>query len=173
MKYPNGGINQPNCPTTSQKLLSAIFNLAILSVDGIEQGVSCSHNSAIDFFTDSIANKCKYTAYPCNTKEEFDKGACLVCSSRIGCNRMGYWSEKSKENGLLFLNTQSPVSKPFCKQNYRIDMTSNDINGLKQTRGKFTVYFITENYQVVLLFFYIFILFKQNLKNNKFNLNII
>jgi pancreatic triacylglycerol lipase len=30
--YPNGGINQPNCPQTSDKILNAIFSIATLDV---------------------------------------------------------------------------------------------------------------------------------------------
>ena len=143
--YPNGGYNQPNCPATSSKLLNTLFSLAALCVECVENGISCSHSSSFDFFTDSIENKCKYTAYPCSSKADFDKGLCLKCSDK-GCNRMGYWSSKSNDNGMLFLNTQSPTKQPFCKQHYRVELYSNNLNGAMQTRGKFTFYFLTRNH---------------------------
>jgi hypothetical protein len=69
--YVNGGKNQPSCPGTSIKLLSAIFNFATFNVDNLEDGALCSHMSAVYYFTDSIENvDCKYTGYPCNSDEE-------------------------------------------------------------------------------------------------------
>ena len=144
--YPNGGTNQPNCPATSSKVLNTLFSLANLCVECIEDVAWCSHNSVVHYYIDSIENKCQYTAYPCGSKADFDKGLCLKCSDR-GCNRMGYWSSQSKDTGMLFLNTQSPTRLPYCKQNYRVDLYSHNISGgAVQTRGKFTLYFLTQNH---------------------------
>ena len=122
------GINQPECPKTSQRLLNAITSLVSLDYQSVDDGFACSHNAAFIFFTDSIANQCKYTSYPCNTKEEFDKGSCLQCSGK-GCNQQGYWATPSKDTGRLFLNTQSLVSPPYCMQNYKVTMYNNEIDG--------------------------------------------
>lgn len=127
--YPNGGYNQPDCPQTSDKLLSALFSIATLDTSGIEDGVACSHNVAIDLFGDSISNKGRYTSYPCDSKESFDKGLCLKCTSK-GCNQLGYWSTQQKEAGMLYLNTQSAIEPPFCMQNYRVTLFSKDGNYL-------------------------------------------
>lgn len=144
--YPNGGMQQPGCPVTSGKLLNAIFSLATLDYESVENGVACSHSASFHFFIDSIKNKCKYTAYPCNSKEDFEKGVCIKCGDK-GCNRMGYWASPEKNLGMLFLNTQSPLGESFCKQNYKITLVSDNINGLVQTRGLFELFFITKNHQ--------------------------
>jgi hypothetical protein len=125
----NKGIDQPDCPQTSDKLLNAITSIISLDYQGVEDGVACSHNAAINFFTDSIENKCKYTAYSCDSKEDFDKGACMQCSGK-GCNRMGYWASKDKDTGKMFLNTQSPLSTPYCMQNYAVTLYGDEIDGL-------------------------------------------
>lgn len=96
-------------------------------IAGVENGIACSHSAAFHYFTDSIANKCKYYSYPCNTKDEFDKGSCINCSDR-GCNQMGYWANSNKDQGRLFLNTQSPIQHPFCVQSYKLTFYSNNID---------------------------------------------
>lgn len=142
--YPNGGKDQPNCPTTSDKLLSGIFNVIMLDIDGVEDSVACSHMAAVHFFTDSINSQCKYTGFQCNSNAEFDKGNCMKCTSK-GCNRMGYWSSPSNDLGTLYLNTQpTPNNDHYCKQNYKTSLISNnkDVTGV-QARGKFTIFFET------------------------------
>ena len=127
------------------KLLGGLFNLVILVVSGVEDTVSCSHQAAVTYYTDSIKNICKYTSYPCKSKSEFDRGNCLKCVK--GCNQMGYWSSPSKESGSLYLNTRTPLNTDtFCRQNHQVALVSNskDVNGI-QAKGKFTVYFQTSS----------------------------
>jgi hypothetical protein len=100
--------------------------------------------AAVLFYIDSLQNTCKYTAYPCKSKEEFDNGNCLKCSSPNGCNRMGYFSSQSKDLGDLYLNTQSTVSLPYCLQHFRVSLLST--SSLSQARGKFTIAFHTKDH---------------------------
>lgn len=144
--YPNGGKDQPNCPPTSEKFLNGIFNIAILDIQGVEDGVACSHSAAFNYYTDSINSNCKYLAYPCSSKADFDSGKCLKCPPE-GCNRMGYWSSQSKSQGTMYLNTQSPLKESFCKHSYLINLVSNSkiTPSFNQARGKFSVYFENAN----------------------------
>jgi hypothetical protein len=43
---------------------------------------------------------------------------------------MGYWSNANKDQGRLFLNTQSPLQAPFCVQSYQITFYSNNIDSI-------------------------------------------
>ena len=56
---------------------------------------------------------------------------------------MGYWSSPDKDLGSLYLNTQTPLKTPLCKQNFLLTLYSNSINNIQQARGKFTIYFKT------------------------------
>ena len=141
--YPNGGKDQPSCPETPGKILSAIFNLVTLNVDGLEDGLGCSHMAATTFYTESIlSDSCKFTAYKCSSEADFNAGKCISCSG-AGCNRMGYGSSPSKELGTLYLNTQTPTHLPLCKQNYLLTLYSNSLNNIQQARGRFTIIFKT------------------------------
>jgi pimeloyl-ACP methyl ester carboxylesterase len=138
--YPNGGKNQPNCPEVPGKILSAIFFGLTLNVAGIEDSTACSHSAALTFFTESIRDKsCKFTAFPCSSKAEFDAGKCMKCASPNGCNQMGYWSTANRDRGDLYLNTRNPLVVPLCLQHYSLTFYSNNLSGMKQTSGKFTI----------------------------------
>ena len=138
--YPNGGLEQPNCPTLPSKILTGLLNLATVNIDQLEDVSGCSHVSAYKFFTDSIENKnCSYFGFTCKSKEEFDKGNCLTCSEK-GCNRMGFWASPKNDLGNLYLNTQNADNVPFCKFNYQVKLYSNNLPSMKQARGKFTIF---------------------------------
>ena len=137
--YPNGGYNQPNCAQLSGKILTGLLNIVTVNIDNLEDVSGCSHVSAYKFFTDSIENKdCSYFGYQCKSKDDFDKGNCIKCSEK-GCNKMGFWASPNKDLGNLYLNTQDANNTPFCKYNYQIQLVSNNLSTMKQTRGKLTV----------------------------------
>jgi pancreatic triacylglycerol lipase len=145
--YPNGGLNQPSCPEVPGKLLGAIFGGLTLDVATAEQSLACSHISSITYYTESITDKsCKFTAYPCSSKEDFNAGKCVNCGTN-GCNRMGYYSLPTRDLSTLYLNTQNPLISPLCLQNYRLTLYSHNLNNIKQARGKFTISFTTASQQ--------------------------
>ena len=141
--YPNGGRDQPKCPATSGKILAAIFNVAAIDYDGLEESLGCSHLAAVYFYTDSIQNRCKFQAYHCESDQEFKAGKCLRCSAeKGGCNRMGYWARGGNaEYGSLYLNTQPPMGDSFCKTSYVVSLESNNALGLVRTVGTFKLSF--------------------------------
>ena len=138
--YPNGGKNQPDCPTTSGKLLTGVFHIVTVDVDGIDDNLACSHSAALHLYTDSVKSDCKYLAYPCQSEADFNAGKCLKCGPK-GCNRMGFGSRQDKDLGTLYFNTQSLRSDVFCKDNFAVSLFSNNLPKLTQTRGKFTAFF--------------------------------
>lgn len=127
--------------------------------------------SAISFFTDSIDNQCKYTAFPCKSQADFDNGECVTCHSPNGCNRMGYYSSTSRDQGDMYLNTQSPVSTPYCKQNYKVSLVST--SSLTQARGKFTIFFQTKNHISTTGFKSFYLILFNALNLNSLNLEIL
>ena len=42
----------------------------------------CNHRRAYKFFTDSISPKCNSVAFPCESYEKFETGACFTCDQR-------------------------------------------------------------------------------------------
>jgi len=101
----------------------------------------CSHQAAVKLFTDSIKNKCVFTAFSCESYENFSTGDCLKCGAG-GCNQMGYYASASADQDSLYLNTNEPSSEYVCKQYYQVSLESADF-GAKQAKGYFTIYLVT------------------------------
>lgn len=144
--YPNGGKNQPGCPGTARKITTAIFDIVTIDANRFEQRFACSHMASVYLFLDSIRKEsnCKYHAYPCSSHSEFESNKCLKCGQN-GCNRMGYWSSESTDNGSLYLSTSSlRNTESFCINKYQIQLKSASQNPT-QTRGTFRVYFETQS----------------------------
>ena len=145
--YPNGGVDQPKCFKTSDKLLKGVFNDAAVNIQGQNDILACSHYAATLFYLDSIKSSCKYTAFPCSSQADFEAAKCIECGEVcLLFNTMGYRSEHNNWKGAMFLSTHSTTDlQPYCKQSYRVDLFSNDIEKLVQTRGIFTIYFQSES----------------------------
>jgi pancreatic triacylglycerol lipase len=143
--YPNGGKEQPKCPGPSDKFWGAILNLFTFDLTNVEKAVGCSHKAAVNFFLDSIENTaCKYTAYQCANKKEFDAGNCISCTAK-GCNTMGFWASPNRDLGALYFSTQNADAYPYCYQHYQVKLNSNSIFGQTQARGRFTISFNAES----------------------------
>ncbi|XP_061182228.1 inactive pancreatic lipase-related protein 1-like [Saccostrea echinata] len=110
--FPNGGGHQPGCPppykTSLEELLSLRFTAAFTSI-------SCSHSRSYFYFAESLVKEpnCQFTAYPCDTYNDFVKGTCNVCGDSP-CPVMGNDAIKSSSRrGNYYLITNS--QNPFCK----------------------------------------------------------
>jgi pancreatic lipase-related protein 1 len=143
--YPNGGKNQPGCPSSNSKIFSSAWAWLSDSDKEARFKFSCSHRFSRRFFIDSIKNECNYTAYPCESHDQFNEGNCLKCSDK-GCNQMGYWATKSKDLGNLYLNTKSyEAKKSFCKQFYQVKLLSNNLDSQDDAKGWVKIYWKTAN----------------------------
>ncbi|XP_072016455.1 pancreatic triacylglycerol lipase-like [Amphiura filiformis] len=101
--YPNGGKEQAGCPKNITDHIDDFFRTS-----------GCSHSRAPLLFLDSLdpTTGCELTSYPCSSWENFQAGLCSDCGRRGVCPVMGYYAERSRANGLLYLDTGS-VS-PYC-----------------------------------------------------------
>lgn len=111
--YPNNGDDQPGCTS----VILAKF---------------CNHVRAIKLFTESINSNCQFTAYECDSYDNFIKGECFSCKNNnsLSCAIMGYHADKSlalKERSVLgksitdsligskfFISTGD--RNPFCRK---------------------------------------------------------
>lgn len=81
----------------------------------------CNHRRAYKFFIDSIAPRCLFPAFPCESYEKFVEGRCFMCDNNNGndntnqsvCGNMGYYADKSTGRGQLYLRTreEEPVNE--------------------------------------------------------------
>lgn len=104
--YPNGGKDQPGCPTTFFAQISLMFsgNLEVVNNFG------CSHLRVLDFFTESINSKCKFQAYPCKSISSISGKFCNSC--KTGCGIMGFHTNTTMPSGVYYLKTNA--YEPYC-----------------------------------------------------------
>ncbi|KAL4657378.1 lipase member H-like [Arapaima gigas] len=113
--YPNGGADQPGCPST-------IFS-------GKEY-FKCDHQRSVYLFLNTLNKTCNITSYPCPSYSDFLNGKCLSCPDFMpsGCPIFGYYVIKWKETLLKLRQTSAyfstTVNRPFCKTNYVLNMTA-------------------------------------------------
>lgn len=91
--YPNGGYSQPGCV-----------------IDPV-----CDHMRSLDLFFESVSNSpsAKFASMRKATDwERMKEGDFLQCNQTVPCPNMGYWADKSKGEGVYYLETKedSPYS---------------------------------------------------------------
>lgn len=85
-----------------------------------------------------IFKKCTYYGYRCNNEDDFNAGKCVKCSEN-GCNQMGHRASPKHDQGTLYLNTQPPLGKDFCLQNFGVVLHSGKQGKQSSARGTFTI----------------------------------
>ncbi|GJQ83861.1 hypothetical protein Trydic_g6739 [Trypoxylus dichotomus] len=83
----------------------------------------CNHRRAYKFFTDSIHPRCHFPAFPCQSYDDFLAGHCFPCTEERKCGNMGYYADRAKGRGQLYLITRD--EEPFCAHQYVIKIESS------------------------------------------------
>lgn len=101
----------------------------------------CNHRRAYKFFIDSVAPRCLFPAFPCNSYDDFLKGDCFPCDETEGgaiadsrCGNMGYYADKSTGRGQLYLVTRE--EEPFCAHQFHIEIYTSESDLPLRTIGK-------------------------------------
>uniref|UniRef100_U3JHR1 Triacylglycerol lipase n=1 Tax=Ficedula albicollis TaxID=59894 RepID=U3JHR1_FICAL len=113
--YPNGGTVMPGCADLIPEMKQSDFE-AIIADATLFGG--CHHSRSHEFYFASILYPTGYLAYPCDSYEEFKKGACFPCPQE-GCPMMGHYADRFPEklkrvNQKYFLNTAA--DEPFASK---------------------------------------------------------
>ncbi|XP_065173787.1 uncharacterized protein [Atheta coriaria] len=115
--YPNGGRMQKGC---SNIFVGAVSD--IIWSSAVEGRSLCNHRRAYKFFTDSVSPRCHFPAFPCESYDDFLAGNCFPCTDERKCGNMGYYADRSKGRGQLYLITRD--EEPFCAHQYNIKIES-------------------------------------------------
>ncbi|KAI4462145.1 lipase [Holotrichia oblita] len=116
--YPNGGRMQKGC---TNLFVGAVSD--IIWSTAVEGRSLCNHRRAYKFFTDSIHPRCHFPAFPCETYDDFLAGQCFPCTDDRKCGNMGYYADRAKGRGQLYLITRD--EEPFCAHQYVIKIESS------------------------------------------------
>ncbi|KAK3091087.1 hypothetical protein FSP39_017022 [Pinctada imbricata] len=108
--YPNGGVDQPGCPT---HIKDHLFSIITGQISELTDGVGCSHLRALDLFTESITSSCKFQSVPCSSKSKYDNNQCTQCGH--GCADMGYYSSPLSRGSFFLTTSDGSNGSPYCK----------------------------------------------------------
>ncbi|XP_040606297.1 lipase member I [Mesocricetus auratus] len=120
--YPNGGKQQPGCPTN-------IFS-------GMNY-LKCDHQRAVYLFLGAFETNCNFVSIPCGSYKDYQNGLCVDCGNlyKDSCPRLGnqakLWKEglKKKMEGwplrtTAFLDTSSEY--PFCTYYFTLSLVASN-----------------------------------------------
>ncbi|XP_035827095.1 pancreatic lipase-related protein 2 [Aplysia californica] len=108
--YVNGGRKQPGCHDI---YVSSILGSLVGKRRSLADLFACSHGRSHQYFLESIKSQCTFTAYKCDSYENFETGQCNSCANNA-CNVMGLNTDPNKALGSLYLDTNS--TSPYCSQ---------------------------------------------------------
>nr|XP_023021516.1 uncharacterized protein LOC111509893 [Leptinotarsa decemlineata] len=136
--YPNGGRMQKGC---SHLFVGAVSD--IIWSSPVEGRSLCNHRRAYKFFIDSVSPRCHFPAFPCDSYEEFLDGKCFPCTDERKCGNMGYYADRSKGRGQLYLITRD--EEPFCAHQYHVKLETTSSPIPVKSYGKIQITLIGEN----------------------------
>lgn len=141
--YPNGGRVQHGC---SNLFVGAVTDFIWTPSTTVEGRSLCNHRRAYKFFINSVAPRCLFPAFPCNTYDDFLHGNCFDCEKRNDtsqCGNMGYYADRSTGRGQLYLVTRE--EEPFCAHQYNVEVFSAVSELPLRTMGKFEAVLVGES----------------------------
>lgn len=119
---------------------SNFSSVSLAPAAAVEGRSLCNHRRAYKFFIDSVAPRCLFPSFPCESYDDFLKGHCFPCdraqeaSSDAKCGNMGYYADRSTGRGQLYLVTRE--EEPFCAHQFNIEIYSSENYLPLRTLGK-------------------------------------
>ncbi|TRY75617.1 hypothetical protein TCAL_07503 [Tigriopus californicus] len=140
--YPNGGRAQRGC---QHLIIGGLYDFIYsYSQSNETYRYLCNHRRAYKLFTNSISPKCKFNAFPCESYEKFESGACFSCNSKLGeCGHLGYYSNQAPGRGSLYLLTRD--EEPFCGNQYKINIMFTGSRLPLYTYGRLQLLFVDKD----------------------------
>ncbi|CAH1184971.1 unnamed protein product [Phyllotreta striolata] len=136
--YPNGGRMQKGC---SHLFVGAVSD--IIWSSAVEGRSLCNHRRAYKLFIDSVSPRCHFPAFPCDSYESFLDGKCFPCTDERVCGNMGYYADRSKGRGQLYLITRD--EEPFCAHQYHVKLETSQSPVPVKSYGKIQITLIGES----------------------------
>ncbi|XP_058063375.1 pancreatic triacylglycerol lipase [Anopheles bellator] len=137
--YPNGGRVQHGC---TNLFVGAVTDIIWAPPTTVEGRSLCNHRRAYKFFIDSVAPRCHFPAFPCESYDQFAAGECFDCGSgsknvNSACGHMGYYATNRDVggHGQLYLRTRD--EEPYCANQFRLRLRNAPDELPLRTVGRF------------------------------------
>ncbi|XP_053678047.1 uncharacterized protein LOC128728444 [Anopheles nili] len=138
--YPNGGRVQHGC---TNLFVGAVTDIIWAPPTTVEGRSLCNHRRAYKFFIDSVAPRCHFPAFPCESYDQFAAGACFECartgngSAGSACGHMGYYAASRDVGGFGQLYLRTRDEEPYCANQFRLRLRNAPDELPLRTVGRF------------------------------------
>uniref|UniRef100_A0A8W7R185 Lipase domain-containing protein n=1 Tax=Anopheles gambiae TaxID=7165 RepID=A0A8W7R185_ANOGA len=135
--YPNGGRVQHGC---TNLFVGAVTDIIWAPPTTVEGRSLCNHRRAYKFFIDSVAPRCHFPAFPCESYDQFAAGECFDCgngTARSACGRMGYYATSRDVGGYGQLYLRTRDEEPYCANQFRLRLRNAPDELPLRTVGRF------------------------------------
>uniref|UniRef100_A0A182RM63 Lipase domain-containing protein n=1 Tax=Anopheles funestus TaxID=62324 RepID=A0A182RM63_ANOFN len=137
--YPNGGRVQHGC---TNLFVGAVTDIIWAPPTTVEGRSLCNHRRAYKFFIDSVAPRCHFPAFPCESYDQFAAGECFDCGSNgtsSACGHMGYYATSRDVGGYGQLYLRTRDEEPYCANQFRLRLRNAPDELPLRTVGRFEV----------------------------------
>uniref|UniRef100_A0A182P0U5 Lipase domain-containing protein n=1 Tax=Anopheles epiroticus TaxID=199890 RepID=A0A182P0U5_9DIPT len=137
--YPNGGRVQHGC---TNLFVGAVTDIIWAPPTTVEGRSLCNHRRAYKFFIDSVAPRCHFPAFPCESYDQFAAGECFDCGAgsngtSSACGRMGYYATSRDVGGYGQLYLRTRDEEPYCANQFRLRLRNAPDELPLRTVGRF------------------------------------
>uniref|UniRef100_A0A182VV67 Lipase domain-containing protein n=1 Tax=Anopheles minimus TaxID=112268 RepID=A0A182VV67_9DIPT len=135
--YPNGGRVQHGC---TNLFVGAVTDIIWAPPTTVEGRSLCNHRRAYKFFIDSVAPRCHFPAFPCESYDQFAAGECFDCGSNgtsSACGHMGYYATSRDVGGYGQLYLRTRDEEPYCANQFRLRLRNAPDELPLRTVGRF------------------------------------
>uniref|UniRef100_A0A182SUS0 Lipase domain-containing protein n=1 Tax=Anopheles maculatus TaxID=74869 RepID=A0A182SUS0_9DIPT len=135
--YPNGGRVQHGC---TNLFVGAVTDIIWAPPTTVEGRSLCNHRRAYKFFIDSVAPRCHFPAFPCESYDQFAAGECFDCGSNgtsSACGHMGYYATSRDVGGFGQLYLRTRDEEPYCANQFRLRLRNAPDELPLRTVGRF------------------------------------
>uniref|UniRef100_A0A182QHI1 Lipase domain-containing protein n=1 Tax=Anopheles farauti TaxID=69004 RepID=A0A182QHI1_9DIPT len=136
--YPNGGRVQHGC---TNLFVGAVTDIIWAPPTTVEGRSLCNHRRAYKFFIDSVAPRCHFPAFPCESYDQFAAGECFDCGGTNGtasaCGHMGYYATNRDVGGYGQLYLRTRDEEPYCANQFRLRLRNAPDELPLRTVGRF------------------------------------
>ncbi|XP_053661726.1 uncharacterized protein LOC128710859 [Anopheles marshallii] len=135
--YPNGGRVQHGC---TNLFVGAVTDIIWAPPTTVEGRSLCNHRRAYKFFIDSVAPRCHFPAFPCESYDQFAAGECFDCGANgtsSACGHMGYYATSRDVGGYGQLYLRTRDEEPYCANQFRLRLRNAPDELPLRTVGRF------------------------------------
>nr|KAG5711749.1 hypothetical protein BaRGS_023513 [Batillaria attramentaria] len=118
-------LTEPGCHSDAS-VFSFVQDAYHEGMTNAEYAMACSHDRSVRLYIESVTSSCPFTAYPCDSAEDFNAGRCLRCGYHYMVH-VTLGDDMSSTHGVLHVHIVGDNGETPSLELYRGDMYAGDV----------------------------------------------